>query len=109
MLLLITRKATKKVVGKVTGDLDGYIKVVVDVEKNILAAGGERHLQGEELLLKRGSKQKNLWGGGIDWETKEIDYNSIINLRPNQDNPSRDILVKEIREKFDTIIEKLFF
>lgn len=109
MLLLITKKATKKVVGKVTEDLDGYIKVVVDVEKNILAAGGERHFQGEELLLKRGSKQKNLWGGGIDWETKEIDYNSIINLRPNQDNPSRDILVKEVREKFDTIIEKLFF
>jgi len=40
-------------------------------------------------------------------DTKEIDYNSVINLRPNQENPSRDILSKETREKFDNIVNKL--
>lgn len=89
-------------------DLEGYIKLVVDVKENILTAGGERHFEGEQRLLREGSKQSNLWGGGLDWETKEIDYNSIINLRPNQDNLSRDILSIEVRQKFDMIIKEIF-
>lgn len=88
-------------------DYDGYIKIVVDVERNILTGGGEKHVEGEQFLLKNGSKQGNLWGGGIDWETKEIDYNSIINLRPAQKNPSRDILSQDIRKKFDKIVKDL--
>lgn len=40
-------------------------------------------------------------------ETKEIDYNSIINLRPQQNNPSRDILSSSIRRKFDTVVKRL--
>ena len=88
-------------------DFDGYIKLVVDTEKEILAGGGERHVDAEQILLKEGSEQQHLWGGGLDWETKEIDYNSVINLRPNQENPSRDILDTQIRKKFDAIVKKL--
>ena len=79
-------------------DYDGYIKLVVDLEREILAGGGEKHVDGEQALLADGSKQQHLWGGGIDLETKEVDYNSIINLRPNQANPSRDILDAETRK-----------
>ncbi|OGY27053.1 MAG: hypothetical protein A2Z42_04125 [Candidatus Woykebacteria bacterium RBG_19FT_COMBO_43_10] len=79
-------------------DYDGYIKLVVDLEREILAGGGEKHVDGEQALLADGSKQQHLWGGGIDLETKEVDYNSIINLRPNQANPSRDILDVETRK-----------
>lgn len=31
----------------------------------------DRHFEGEQLLLQQGSLQKNLWGGGLDLETKE--------------------------------------
>ena len=65
-----------------------------------------KHFDEEKVLLEDGSKQENLWGGGLDVQTKEIDYNSIINLRPNQENPSRDILSKEIRQKFDNIVKE---
>lgn len=87
-------------------DYDGYIKVIVDIERNILSGGGERHFDAEQLLLQKGSLQENLWGGGVDWETKEIDYNSIINLRPRQ-NKSRDILSEQVRSKFDKIVKEL--
>lgn len=107
MLLLITKSATPEEIISMSLDYKGYIKIVVDVERNILTGGGERHVDGEQLLLKNGSKQENLWGGGIDRETKEIDYNSIINLRPRQNNPSRDILSDEIRKQFDSIVKKL--
>ncbi len=107
MILIITQKASPKEIEKMAVDFDGYIKLVVDIDKEIFAGGGERHVDAEQLLLRSSSSQKDLWGGGIDWETKEIDYNSIINLRPNQNNPSRDILSADIRKKFDQIIHKL--
>lgn len=43
----------------------------------------------------------------VDIETGEIDYNSMINLRPKQDNPSRDILSIEVRKKFDEVVNKI--
>lgn len=107
MLLIVKKKAIKGEVKKMSEDFEGYIKIVVDIEQGIIAGGGERHFDGEQQLLKEGAKQKNLWGGGLDLETKEIDYNSIINLRPNQNNPSRDILSTEIRQKFDKIVKEL--
>ena len=109
MIMIIRSKATPEQIEQMAEDYQGYIKLVIDVECGILAGGGERHVDGEQLLLKDGFKQENLWGGGIDWETKEIDYNSIINLRPRQENPSRDILSQKVREKFDKIIKDLLY
>jgi len=106
MILIIRKKATFDEIKKMAMDYDGYIKLVIDTKLNILAGGGEKHFDAEQLLLQDGSQQENLWGGGIDWETKEIDYNSVINLRPRQ-NKSRDILSEQIRKDFDTIIKEL--
>ena len=89
-------------------DYDGYIKVVVDIKRGIATGGGKMHVDGEQALLADGSEQQDLWGGGIDWETKEVDYNSMINLRPRDENPSREILSEKIRGKFDSIVRKLF-
>ncbi len=107
MLLIINKKATQEEIKKMAEDFDGYIKVIVDISQKILAGGGKRHFEGEQKLLAEGSKQQNLWGGGVDLETKEIDYNSIINLRPSEDNPSRDIMSSEIRKEFDRIAKDL--
>ncbi len=107
MLLTINKKANLKEIKKMAEDFDGYIKVVVDIKKGILAGGGERHFEAEQKLLGEGSSQQDLWGGGVDLETKEIDYNSIINLRPAEDNPSRDIMSAEKRQEFDRIVKDL--
>lgn len=107
MLLIMRKKVTPEEIRQMAEDFDGYIKLVVDVEQGILVGGGEHHVDAEQKLLQDGSKQENLWGGGLDWETKEIDYNSVINLRPRQENPSRDILSLGIRKKFDKIIKEL--
>lgn len=107
MSLIIQKKATYKEIQGMSKHFKGYIKVVVDVDREVLAGGGDRHSDDEKILLMDGSKQENLWGGGFDMETKEIDYNSIINLRPNQENPSRDILSIDIRKKFAEIVKKL--
>lgn len=106
-IIIKGRKATQEELDKMSYELGNYVKVVVDIEKEILAGGGGMHYDEEQLLLEYGCKQKNLWGGGIDFITHEVDYNSMINVRPNQDNPSRDILSGEIRKKFKKIVEDI--
>lgn len=107
MLILITSKANEETLEKAAEDLEGYIKFVVDIEKKILTAGGLRHYDGEQLLLQNGSKQENLWGGGLDLETGEIDFDSMINIRPNQGNASREVLSGEIRQQVEEVVRSL--
>jgi len=107
MPLIIRQQATTEDIAKMAEDYEGYIKVVVDISRGILAGGGEMHVDAEAVLLADGSKQQDLWGGGIDWDTKEIDYNSMINLRPRDGNPSRDILSSGVRQKFDAVMQRL--
>ena len=107
MLLIVRKKTDEDTVKKVSEDLNGYVKVTVDVKRGILAAGGTLHVDGEKLLLEDGSRQADLWGGGIDFETGEIDFDSMINLRPAQGNRSREVLDKKIRKQIEGIIHRL--
>jgi hypothetical protein len=104
MLIILDKKVTKEQLKKASEDLDAYIKFVIDIEREILTIGGKRHFEGEKLLLENGSKQENLWGGGIDLESDSLDFDAIINIRPRQDNPSKEILSKNIREKVKQIL-----
>ena len=106
MLLIIQKKIDQEARDKVAEDLKGYVKVVVDVKRKILSAGGEKHVDGEQMLLKNGSNQEDLWGAGLDLETNEMDFDSMINLRPTQ-NRSREILDENIREQVESITRSL--
>ncbi len=107
-VVIIKDRVTQKDIRKASEEYGVYIKVVVDIEKNLLAAGGEWHADAEKILVEKGSKQKNLWGGGIDLNAKNIETVALINLRPNQGNNSQEILDAEIREKFLKIVKEKF-
>ena len=107
MLRIIKSKAADKTLEEVAQEFSGYVKLVVDIKREILSAGGERHVDGEELLLKDGSRQEDLWGAGIDLESGEVDFDSMINIRPAQNNPSREVLDQTIRKRAEAIIRKL--
>jgi len=86
------------------------VKIVVDVEKEILAVGGELHSDEEQLLLENGSEQKNLWGVNYYFDKKgdeKIEFDSLINIRPMQNNPTREVEDLEIQKKIKEIINKL--
>ena len=106
MLQIIRIKIDLETRNNVAEDLKGYIKVVVDVKRKILSAGGDKHVDGEQMLLKDGSKQGDLWGAGLDLETNEMDFDSMINLRPEQ-NRSREILDENIRKQVESITRSL--
>ena len=107
MLLIIREKANEEILKKIADDFDGYVKVVVDLKRKILSGGGKLHVDGEKLLLQDGSRQSDLWGAGIDFETGEVDFDSMINLRPGQGNSSREILDKDVRNQIEILIRGL--
>jgi hypothetical protein len=106
MILIIRKKADEETISKVSADLSGYVKVVIDVKRGILVAGGALHVDGEKLMLEDGSRQADLWGGGIDFETGEIDFDSMINIRPAQGNRAREVLDSKIRKQMEEIIHR---
>ena len=86
------------------------IKAVVDVEKEIMALGGELHANEEALLLEKGSRQENLWGINLYPKLKGadfIEFDSMINLRPSVKNMTRGIDNPKIRKEIIKIVNKL--
>lgn len=71
------------------------VKAVVDIDKKIMAIDGELHSDEEKLLIEKGSKQQNLWGINLypEYFGKDefIEFDSMINLRPAQNNRSRGV------------------
>lgn len=87
-----------------------FVKAVVDVSREIMAVGGELHADGEAVLLEQGSRQEDLWGINIYPEKSAeewIEFDSMINVRPNQGNLTRGVENPEIREKIKEIVKKL--
>lgn len=108
MIITKSEPFTKEEIEKLKEQFEFYIKTVIDIEKKVCSAGCDRHFESEKLLLEQGSKQDDLWGGGIDVETKSIDFNSFINIRPTQNNTSNEIQSEEIRRKYEEL-SKFFF
>lgn len=85
------------------------VKAVVDVEKGVIAIGGELHTDEEAVLLDDGSRQEHLWGINLYPEEtgeKFIEFDSMINVRPSSGNRSRGVESEDIREKIKVIVSK---
>jgi Protein of unknown function (DUF5674) len=105
----VTPEELKKLAAELFGDM---VKGVVDVQKKIMALGGEMYADEEALLLENGSLQENLWGINLypdESAERFIEFDSMINIRPRQGNRSRDVLDQTIREKIIEIVKKLVF
>ena len=86
------------------------VKAVVDVNRRVMAIGGELHSDEEALLLDDGSRQGDLWGINLyvaesssDW----IEYDSVINIRPGQGNRSRGVDDAETQQVIQDIVQSL--
>lgn len=88
------------------------VKAVVDIEKQIVAIDSPLHSDLEAHLIEHGSKQSNLWGINLHPDSygtdSFVEFDSMINLRPTQNNPSRDILDPNIRIKIINLVSQYF-
>ncbi|MBC8382379.1 MAG: hypothetical protein H8E22_00895 [Candidatus Cloacimonetes bacterium] len=89
---------------------EDMIKMVVDVEQEIIAADAELHADLEALLLDNGSRQCDLWGINIYLDKNEddyIEYTALINIRPSQENRSMEVEDTSVRSKIREICARL--
>ena len=87
------------------------VKAVVDVEQNKIAIDAELHSDEEALLLENGSSQQHLWGinlyPDVDRTSADfIEFDSMINLRPSQNNRGRGVENEEIRNSIISIVNE---
>ncbi|MFH1562461.1 MAG: DUF5674 family protein [Nitrospirota bacterium] len=106
-IVIVRQKATYSEITDMLETLGDYIKIAVDIERQIIAGGGELHADCEEALLNDGSNQKDVWGA--DWypKAKKVFFESFINIRPKQNNRSMDIQDPKTRNFVEKIIREL--
>ena len=91
------------------GAYGNFIKAVVDVARELVAVDAELHSDLESLLLESGSKQKSLWGINFypDAEGDDfVEFDSMINMRPSQENMTRGVDDETVRQRIIEIVNK---
>jgi len=106
MIYIIRDKATPAQIKEMLDMLKSYIKLAVDIDREILAGGGAMHADCEAVLLDDGSQQEFIWGADWDPAAQLVTFESLINIRPRLNNPSMEILDSTIREKVAAIVVK---
>jgi len=89
---------------------DNLVKAVVDIDQKVIAVDAPMHSDEEAELIKNGSKQENLWGINLypeKYGEDFIEFDSMINIKPNQNNRSRGIDDPKIRKIIIQIVNKL--
>lgn len=83
------------------------VKGVVDVEKEIIALGGEWHMDANHALIEHGSRQDTVWGFNFYHSENRIEYTSLINIRPAQHNRKIEVQDEKLKRKMEQVIRKL--
>ena len=107
MIHLIRTPATPQQIEEMLQTLDTYIKLAVDTERGILAGGGVMHADCESALLEDGSAQENIWVADWNPTSQQVTFESLINIRPRQNNPSMEILDPLRRDRVAQIARRL--
>ena len=109
-MIILEKQISIEELTTIAGGLFGdMVKAVADVADNRLAIDAELHSDLERLLIENGSNQEELWGLNIypEMEGEDfIEFDSLINIRPRQNNRSRYVESAEVREKITGIVDK---
>lgn len=107
MIHIIRSPATSQQMSEMLETLSDFIKLAVDVQREILAGGGAMHADCESVLLDDGRVQENVWGADWNPATQEVSYESLINIRPRQDNRSLEVGDPQLRMRIAEIVRGL--
>lgn len=104
---ILRTHATKEQMKDMLKTLETYVKLAVDIERGILAGGGAMPADCEFVLLEDGSQQEFVWGA--DWNpiTQEVTFESLINIRPRQNNRSLELQDPVLRAQVEKITRNL--
>ena len=89
---------------------ENTIKSAVDIKREIMAVDSPMHYDCEQLLLENGSNQADIWGINLYLDEENIDdmfeFDSMIKIRPAQNNRTRSVENPEIQAKIKSVVSK---
>lgn len=107
MIILVNPTKIQEIKEKHSSFYDTMVKIVVDLERELLALDAEMHADLEEHLLETESEQKNLWGANIYFEKPGyIEFTSLINIRPAQNNRGMEVEDPALKEQIAKLVNK---
>jgi hypothetical protein len=104
---IIREPATKQQIDEMLKALGSYIKLAIDIRREILAGGGIMHADCEAVLLEDGSHQDDIWGADWNPDAQQVTFESLINIRPKQGNRSLDLDDPDLRAQVEKITRNL--
>ena len=107
MIIILREKATPTDLNQKQEVYAGFIKIAVDIRRKVLAGGGEMHSDCKGVLLEDGSAQDDVWGANWYPDEQVVEFESLINIRPELGNRSIVIQDEKIRAMVETITTDL--
>ena len=101
-LVVLEQRIEADVLRRLVDRFEDMVKFVVDVERKLIAIGGEMHSDAEQVLLESGSRQADLWGANYyPGRGREgcVEFTSFINIRPSAGNRGMEVQDEALRAK----------
>ena len=106
-ILILTERIDSPTLRRlVLGGFGDMVKFVVDLERGVVAIGGELHADAEEVLLRAGSRQQDLWGANYypgRGRDGCVEFTALINISPARGNRSMEVGDLVVRERMRTL------
>ncbi len=107
-ILVLDRPITaRELEGLLGNPFEDLVKFVVDLDRRLVAFGGELHADAEAVLLDQESRQEALWGGNyhpLRDDAASIEYTSLINIHPAQGNRSIEVQDLTLRGRIRALV-----
>ena len=107
MIHIVRSRASKKQMTEMLEVFGTFIKLAVNVRLEILAGGGELHADCEQALLDDESEQADIWGADWDPVNQIVTFESLINIRPRQNNRKLEVQDPVLRAKIQNVVSAL--
>jgi hypothetical protein len=107
MIYLLKEKASPTQLQAMLEEYTTMVKIAVDVRRKFVAGGGEMHADCEQIMLDDGSEQDDIWGANWYPAEQRVEFEALINIRPQLGNRSMIIQSEELRRQVEIITQQI--
>jgi hypothetical protein len=104
IVYLLDAPATEAQIEGLRSQASSEVRLAVDVELALVAAGGEYHQDCEDVLLTAGSNQDDIWGATWIRATKAVEFVSVINIRPRYAAWTMELRDEVLRARTERVV-----
>lgn len=105
-LIILRSRVTVDQLRQMLAAVGTHVKVAVDVQRHVIAGGGEFHSDCRQCLLDDGSAPDDVWGCHWYPDEQRAVAESAINVRPRSGNPQPLIQDRELRAQVEAEVSR---